>query len=211
MTQTEDQDDSPSQQVDSPGVANQHQIHALLAIVSGLQPYLLITQREVDSGISKELDGGVVASASVTFANACERLDKIMADESRWDLKKTSEVQDAILKSQRTFVQKATEELEAARASQLPHRVFRPDFTRHGDQFIAYYGNLNDPDSLVIGSGPTPLDAVREFDAAFHKLLKSHRVVQAPAKPEPEPEPAPIVAPAAPATVSVEKKRFWKL
>jgi hypothetical protein len=110
-----------------------------------------------------------------TLVAACDRLDKILSDDSRWDL--------AIqVKLEKDFQEMRTQNLNALRMAEwadlarkrvademlTPHAKYRPSITRlQGGGFVAFVGNLNEPDSLIAGLGASPQEAVEAFDMVF--------------------------------------------
>jgi len=166
------------------------QINILLAVLDSLQPYILLSPREIESGIPKDLDGGVPLAALSTFCKVCNRIDKIVDCEDRWSLATHDQLYEALLKT----AEKQRETLETqqnfVRDSGRPSRTHKPEFTRLGDVFIAYWGDLNDPPSVIIGRGQTPEDAINDFDRAFaRRMAEQLRIVQ-------EQPPQPVVVPA---------------
>lgn len=173
------------------------QIHQLLAIVHALQPYVLVTHREVDN-TPMDIDGGTVMAAAHTFATVCNRLDSIVSDPARWDLK----AQDTLYESMTKHFDAATEvhksQVETLKGMRRPSTQFKPQFTKVANQlFVAYWGDLTDPDSLIMGKGATPDEALVDFDAAFQRLIdkqvkfspEAEAKLRARATGEPAPEP----------------------
>lgn len=156
------------------------QIGTLLNVLDSLQPYLLLSPREVEAGIPRELDGGIPSAALSTFCGVCDRIDRIVRDDNRWSLDTHDRLYEALFKT----AEKQRETLQAqqdfVRDCKRPSRTHRPEFTRLGDVFVAYYGDLADPPSVVMGRGNTPEEAVDDFDRAFlRKMAEQVRIVHA--------------------------------
>lgn len=149
-------------------VTNQ-QFQTVLDILGSLQPYLLLTQREIESGIPKELDGGVNSAAATTFIKACDRLDTMLDDMSRWKL----ETNDALYEAMTAHFQGATKahegQMKVFEDMQRPSRKLRPSLTTINFEFIAYWGDVTLPGGMILGRGKTPSEALLDFDNAFNR------------------------------------------
>jgi hypothetical protein len=149
----------------------EHQLVMLLSIINNLGPYLLGLHgplREFEA--PAKIDGGVATSASVTFINACTRLDEILLDKSRWDTAAHDRLYDSIEQVQAAQVQFLHEQAEAARATRLPSFQLRPMIATDGEKFLAVYGDVNKPGHALIGIGATPKEALEDFDRAFDRV-----------------------------------------
>lgn len=161
------------------------QIDQILGVVNCLRPYLLAAP-ELDGVTPPELDGGAVCAAATTFIKACNRLDIILDDAKRWDLSAHDALYESILKSQavaRELHQNQTITLQNMRK---PSVKLRPEFTRVREFFVAYYGDLMDEGSLIMGRGLTPQEALDDFDAKFTTGVDGHFKIISP-KPETTP------------------------
>lgn len=145
------------------------QINTVLDVLRDLQPYILLTQREVDSAIPKELDGGVASSATTTFIRACNRLDAMLDDAERWTLRSSDSLYDAMKAHYEAAVKVTASQLDAVANMQRPSRRLKPSFTRIGEEFIAFWGTADLPGGMILGRGPTPEVALNDFDAAFER------------------------------------------
>lgn len=116
-----------------------------------------------------ELDGGVKSSVAVAIISVCDRLEKIMGDESRWRVEETLSVfkeMTATQKAQQAFLHEQT---AAAHSVQLPHYQLRPELMSDGELFFAVWGNKNLPGGRIVGRGKTPAEALADFDDAFDR------------------------------------------
>lgn len=143
------------------------QFKTVLDIIEGLQPYLLLTQREIELGIPQELDGGVTASAAVTMMKACERMDQMLADATRWNLKENDALYEAMTKHFTVAAQTNQKKIEEILHSHRPSTRMQPTFTVIKGEYIAFWGATNLPGGMILGKGPTPEAALTDFDAAF--------------------------------------------
>jgi len=169
----------------------QMQIASAMSVIHALQPYLLYhpTQEPEDR---PELDGGAVASATVTFSKACERLDKILEDESRWSIDPHNGLIEALTRSQEAIRRFNEENVLTVQGLRRPSRQFQPQFAISGDVFLAFAGDPSFPGGQIIGRGKTPAEALLDFDAAFHRVVQEQlHFAEQPKPVEPESEPKP--------------------
>lgn len=146
------------------------QIHTVLHILSSLQPYLLLTEREYD-GLPAKLDGGVACAAVATFAAACGRLDSMLADGSRWSLAAHDELHKAVI--EHFVAAKKVNEAQciAVEAIKRPSRSLQPRVTVSNGLYIAFWGDPTLPGGMILGKGATPAEAIADFDAAFTRSI----------------------------------------
>lgn len=144
------------------------QLSALLAITQALQPYLILPPQELGHNPPPALDGGTVVAATNTFIKTCAKIDDLLEDKSRWNLETQDALYDACIRTQEAqqkFVQTQT---ESAAILQRPSFQLKPTLVLVEGGYIAIYGDLTS-DASVIGSGPTPEAAMRDFDAAWNR------------------------------------------
>jgi hypothetical protein len=151
----------------------QHQIGMLQSIISTMGPYAW-TRAVPAAGEPDEfprLDPGVALSASLTFINACTRLDTIIEDSARWETAIHDRLYDSIEKVQLAQVNVLKEQAESAKAIRRPCYQFKPILARTPDTFIAYYGGLPDVGVPIMGTGATLEEALANFDLAFAERI----------------------------------------
>jgi len=129
---------------------------------------------ETIPGQEAELEGGCPSAAAVAFIATCDRLTRLMQDDTR--LTKMPEPGGALAvyteeSKARTRAAKAAEDAsqetrQAAVASRTPHANLRPSLRRTPDGWAALYGDASDVDTCVIGTGATPMEALLDFDRA---------------------------------------------
>lgn len=152
--------------------SSDQQVNTVLGILGSLQPYLLLTGREIESGIPAELDGGVVSSASVTFMKACDRLDSILDDNTRWNLKDQDTLYSAMVRHYEGALELNKKQGSALDELNRPSHVFKPKLTTVNGEFIAMWGDAGLPGGLILGRGLTPNLAFEDFDRAFKKSVQ---------------------------------------
>jgi hypothetical protein len=103
-----------------------------------------------------------------TIRGACERLQKLMADDNRW----STAFIDRVEKNFEEATRLQLESLEAQRAGAMevisPHFRYRPTLLRMVDgNFCAFLGDIDHMEDGIVGVGPTPAAAIEAFDDAF--------------------------------------------
>jgi hypothetical protein len=158
---------------------NAEQIACLLHIANAMQAYLLAPHRELDPLDKRpDLDGGALASATVTFGNVCKRLDEVLNDTDRWSMAPSQGLYKSILSlhdSQRKYLeaQQRTAEISAAPSSRL-----HPTLLEHEGVFLAIHGDVKTPGAHIVGRGLTPESALADFDQAFKRTAFEQYVVE---------------------------------
>lgn len=147
-------------------VSNQ-QFDTVLNVIRELQPYLLMTQREIELGIPRELDGGITSSAAATFIRACNRMDAMIDDASRWHLKENDALYEAMTKHFTSASENAQKQIETLIDTSRPSHQLKPTFTVVKGEYVAFWGTLALPGGMILGKGTTPEAALKDFDAAF--------------------------------------------
>lgn len=146
------------------------QVGPVLDIIGALSPYLL--EEVVEPGgtpSARALTGEVAIAASTTFIRACARLDAILDDTSRWHMKSMNTLVAEMIKTHKTqqrFIE--TQRVSAAHL-QAPQFLLRPTLAIFAGEYIAYWGTLDTAGAAIVGKGPTPKEALADFDAAFER------------------------------------------
>lgn len=144
------------------------QTSTILAIVQTMGQFL--AHPDVDPANPHKpggaMDGGARASAEVTFIKACERLDSILDDKTRWDLEiqRLLELHLAkLMRDQMVFLQAQT---AASLALNTPSYLHQPTIINAGNgDFVALLGDPDKP--ACIGLGKSPAEALADFDKSF--------------------------------------------
>ncbi len=160
---------SQSGSVPSVEVLTNIQLNSVLSVLQALQPYLLLTQRELDAGIPKDLDGGLDAASLNTYVKACSRLDALLDDESRWSLQGAQSLYKAMQEHHESAARFNENQSKVLAELHRPSRRLQPKLATFGAEFVAYWGDALMPGGIVIGRGATPADAMLDFDAAFNR------------------------------------------
>lgn len=168
-------------QISSVNVASSEHIQMLLAICDHMQPYLLMPPRmpQVDDREGKSDEKEASTSACVVVMEACNRLESILKDDTRWSVEHVTRSQESILK----LIKAQTEAAKAGRtaaqeAASLSMEARRPS-TRRQCSILAlangdYLCTDGDPSNanVVKGVGATPEEATIDFDAKFLGIKK---------------------------------------
>lgn len=144
-----------------------HQIGALLAICSTLTPYV-IEQHNENPHRKKEMDGGVQCAVESMLINTCDRLAKIVEEDTRWAFdaaanaaKKQKFLEN--LEANRQLMQlQAVSIAESLRPS---HREDPTMFKLNETLYAACSGPLEEWRWRMVGIGTAPSEALRDYDS----------------------------------------------
>lgn len=146
---------------------NWHQVDLLLMVLNNLQQFLVATDAR-DGVELPEMDGGVVSAAFATFAKATDRLDAILDDASRWDIKEINALHDSLIATQTAQQTFLAAQAKSANEILRPSFQCRPVLYASGDKFLAVWGD----NPAIVGIGVTPASAMDDFDAAFYRTAQ---------------------------------------
>jgi hypothetical protein len=175
-----------------PGIGDMthQQVSTCLHIIGSLIPFVLkgSVRSITDFDEIKEVDGGTACAASTTIIKASNRLDAILDDDSRWEVKKVLENQESIeqaVKDQATVMRTQAEHIARPSTKLQPAVGFSPEQR----QWVAVYESP-DPNLIPIhGVGSTPEEALLAFDQNFTSVVQALAVqAQEPKKPEEPPK-----------------------
>lgn len=190
---------APNQQPLSPMPSREstctQQISTVLMVMRELQPYLLTEIVDIGVEHRPDLDGGAGCAAMSTFVKACSRLDEMLDDKTRWNLKENDELYQAITEQMKTAAEVNRNQVEAIKRIQSPAVRLKPALTTVAGEFIAFHSTSNLPGGTIIGKGKTPSAALEDFNAAFERIVEQQlrfaAASEARLKAQPE-APAPI-------------------
>jgi predicted RNase H-like HicB family nuclease len=189
-----------------PDAVTGEQINTLLRVISCMEGYLLSPHRDVERipGDTNP-DGGVADSAAATVINACNALDNLISDKTRWSMefqKKIESRVDEIHQEQLAFLKAQT---AAANFVSLPQFRFRPTLNRADEHtWVAYIGELETP-HVILGLGKTPEEALASFDQIFRGTVSPSMLEWALAREKAINEGSPL--PEIPYEKTVDRKR----
>lgn len=148
-------------------------IDNLLSVVECLKPFLLPLPRDPQSSIpqpAERLDGEAAVAAVSTVIKVCEKLDALIADESRWTLRPHAELYAAINANYHQQFEFLKAQTAAANNLSRPFFLLKPDLVQLEDGlFLAFWGDIETPGAGLMGQGATPAAAFSDFDAAYFR------------------------------------------
>jgi len=117
-----------------------------------------------------ELDGGVASAMDVSMIKICDRLDTLVAEPTRWDLKIQCEMEAQLQKIYATHLEALEAQKEAFEDSRAPHKQLKPNFFRlEGNKWAAVIGNISDQKNAIVGIGGTPAEAMLDMETKFYQ------------------------------------------
>ncbi len=171
----------------------QQHVDCLLGISGHLRFFINVDPETTEN----EVDGGVHCAAVATLVKVFDRLDSILDDRSRWDMTGQSKLMESITelyaqqidlyKKQVLFTEAQTKSSEQI---QRPSFKLSPTLAEMGDQYVAYWGDINTRGRAIIGMGKTPNEALADFDAAFNRMPNEqiYLIAETADAPQPAPE-----------------------
>ena len=141
------------------------QVGTLLGIIGSLYPYAASTDRQESQGGA--LDGGACMAASQTIVRACDRLDRILADDDRWNMRLQDTLEALMEKMYSANHEFLVKQAAAAAEGKRPSFQLRPQLVRASSGWAAIHGDLAKLEDAIIGVGETPEAALAHFDAVF--------------------------------------------
>jgi hypothetical protein len=155
---------------------NAAQVSLLLNVAQSIVGCLRQPETELGKEQSPEIDGGARLAMEQTLAKACQRLDNILAEDTRW----TFEAQQAMEKQLSQMYAQNTNLLRAqtmlAEEALRPHSRYHPRLIQINGVWCAVLGDINDIDNAICGIGETPQEALRAFDDVFTGQVPGHLV-----------------------------------
>ncbi len=152
------------------------QIDSVLSIMTRLENYLIEGTREIGAE-SPELDGGVKSSAVSTFIRACNRLDVLLEDTTRWELSSVDELFKTLTETHRLQQTLFSEQVKSVKELRRPSYQLRPTLAIIEGGYMAFFGDITQPGKALIGRGKTPKEALEDFDSAFERTPDEQFIV----------------------------------
>jgi len=142
------------------------QVGTLLAAANTFMAFLANTRDIIkEEPEVSPIDGGAKCAAETTLIGICNRLDKVMADESRWsmDLQNTLEAQLSQVYTEHT--RNLVEQRHATALAVAPQSRLAPQLTRLSNgMWAAFIGNPSSEKDYVAGIGNSVQEALDNFD-----------------------------------------------
>jgi hypothetical protein len=119
-------------------------------------------------------DGGARMAAENTLANICDRMDKLIADESRWSQEYQTKLEEEHMRLMSAQIDMVRSQEAAANMLRTPSYRFRPTLCKLIDGgWAAILGDINDIGNAIVGQGFTPELALKDFDSVFSTVTLS--------------------------------------
>lgn len=155
---------------------NAAQVSLLLQVTQSLVGCLRQPDTELGKEPSPEIDGGARLAMEQTLTKACQRLDAVLDENTRW----TFETQQAMEKQLSQMYEQNTNLLRAqtrlAEEAIKPHARYRPRLLQLNGVWCAVLGDVDDIDNAICGIGDTPSEALQAFDGVFTGQVPQHLV-----------------------------------
>jgi len=149
--------------------ATTQHVATILNVVHVMRSMLIIPEEET----AARLSGETRIAAQSTLIHACARLDAILNEPERWSISGLTRLHEAIIKVHQTQEKVLRANLAYIEMNQRPSYHFKPQLaTYNSTHFIAFWGKIEEPGMAIIGRGRTPAEALKDFDAAFHRTPK---------------------------------------
>jgi hypothetical protein len=169
------------QKIPMPDAVTATQVDTLLRSASTLMSMFFIPQREpenIPGANPVVMPPEAKIAAEVTFGNICDRLDKILTDDSRWSMEFHKTIQLHMDEQHSGHMEFLRAQSAASKELASPHFRYRPSLHKLKDgNWVAFLGDLTgDPDSVIAGTGRAPSEAVAAFDSIFEGTVPKHMV-----------------------------------
>jgi hypothetical protein len=141
------------------------QLGTLLHVAAMMSNIVYSHPEETEGGKN---DGGAKMAAETTLIGACDQMDKILQDQSRWSFEAQSTLESELIKMYGENTKLIQAQTRLAELNSAPHVLYRPSLMALSDgNWAAILGSLDNLDNSVTGIGDTPESALSAFDLAF--------------------------------------------
>lgn len=137
--------------------------------------WIAATRTEDDDGVPKasQADGGVAMAAEMSVVALLNRIDKVVNDDSRWNMETQNMLEGLLARMYQENTEVLRQTSYATALASAPHTRMNPTLLKHGDLWVAAYGNPKNPESFICGTGPTPHLAMLSFDEVYLRGSKN--------------------------------------
>lgn len=140
------------------------QVVTLLGILQNMVGPLIHHSEALDSD-QPALDGGVKMSMESVAIRACDRLNDILDDTSRWNLAGQRTLEGTLTEYYKAQIDALNEQRNVALEVQTPHHLYQPKIVHlQCDLWAAMLGSSSHG---LVGIGKSPREAIQSFDAIF--------------------------------------------
>ena len=151
-------------------LSTQSQLGMLLAVAGNMMGYLSREPEEAENVPgARPLPGESRLAAEATLIKTCGKIDSILDDPRRWGIDFQLSLEKMFSEQNQRSKGIAEKQQAALEAQMAPHNRVRPTLFAMGDgTWVAFLGNPEDLSSGVMGSGISPLAALKSFDENFN-------------------------------------------
>lgn len=150
----------------------QVQIGTVLSSLATLHGFVHARLDDIDGGV---MDGGTKAAIQASLITACRRLDFLMEDDSRWNLKEHTNLEKQLANLYHEHARVLKMQQQQIEYLSRPHVRHSPQLGRMQDgSWIAVLGDINDIDNCIVGIGESPAKALEAFDDMFNSGVPAH-------------------------------------
>lgn len=148
------------------------QFTTLLSTVNVVLNGLREVQTE-ENGVPRtdRLAGEAQIALTTTLIKTLDRIDSLMDDKTRWTLDRVLDIEHRLnetLENQNAFFRS---QRETADEQRRPYFILRPELKKTSQGWIAFHGNPAEADSLIVGAGDSPAEAMDNFDRAYYRRM----------------------------------------
>src|SRR5262245_27242895 len=144
-------------------LATHNQVMTLLAIITTLNQSLERVDGEEPQGGAK--CGGTRVGVEASLLAATNRLDEILADQTRWNLDKIDSVDDTVRRVHQQQIKTLVAQQRSCEEEIRPALILRPRvFSQNGTWFAVYGEEI---EGRLVGTGATPEAALLDFEQRY--------------------------------------------
>ena len=151
-------------------LVNATQINTLLSAINAYMVFLTnagFHEKEGTLSADAKNDGGALMAASNSLIAMSARLDKIIADDTRWSMLTQNTLESSLLSVHEAQKEYLRVQQKSVYFMKAPHARFHPIIARLEDgRWAAIYGDPATSQS-IIGLGENPEAALKDFDEIF--------------------------------------------
>lgn len=160
-------------------MTTQQQLTSLLGVASFMWSALHRPQHPFGetetTGPETRLHSEVTVAAQSSFIKACAAIDLIVEDVKRWDTKFQEKIEADYNEGMKMNLEYMRAQRDAMKEVAAPHHSIQPQLGKLGDgSWIAFIGDLSNPEAVVAGNGNSPQEAYDAFDIAFKSATGKH-------------------------------------
>lgn len=123
-----------------------------------------------EDGNRPSQDGGVNCAVETSLIKLCDRVDKILEADTRWDLQAHGQLEKKLNEVYSKHLELLETQKEAFEEMTAPHKDVKPTFVLLKDgRWAAMIGDTTDPTKCLVGVGDSAAEALEDFRVKFYK------------------------------------------